>query len=100
MTGRNDTDYQPASDRSAGDDQMVDLRLRVRRAPRFGRFILAGFVLGMIVGGLFDLLGPAGSLSGAVAYSDASGTAFLAAVCGLVGGVAGAIVAVLLDRRS
>ena len=104
-------DHETAAPEPTGDEQMVQVRLRVRRAPNFARFIIVGFVIGVLVGGLVDLLGPLlwgvppapgfnNETGGGVQYGMAAGTAFLAAVCGLVGGLVGAIVAVVLDRRS
>lgn len=114
MATRDETQHAPAPDTPADietpedeHDPIVDLRLKVRRAPNFPRFIIAGFVVGVLLGGLIDLLGP--SLWGAgtstmqqagIDYGSLSDLMFLAAVCGLLGGVAGAAVAVLLDRRS
>lgn len=116
VTGRDDTQHsaQTPTQTSAHtsvsqseDDPMVDLRLRVRRAPNFARFIIVGFVLGVLLGGVIDLVGPslwgAGTSAmqqGGVDYSAGSGLAFLAAVCGLFGALVAAIVAVILDRRS
>lgn len=69
-------------------------RYRLRRAPRFGPFLLTGAVIGIIAGVLVDLLGPA-----APGIDSTSALAFFAVIGGLVGTLLAAIVAVLLDRR-
>lgn len=72
---------------------VVDRRT-VRHAPRYGRFILVGVVLGAVVSLLLALL----SSPSQFARSDLFWILFLA--LGLFGGIAGAVAAVVLDRRS
>lgn len=98
----------PAEDELA----RVAVPARVRRAPKFGVFIVAGAVVGVVVGLLLTLfLGAGADDSGA---SDvASGTGFISfldgqgairAVMGtagaIVGGFVGGALAVRADRRS
>jgi len=69
-------------------------RSTVRHAPRYGRFILAGVVLGAVVSGLLALLTPSSQYS----PSDLFWLLFL--LLGFVFGLAAAGLAVVLDRRS
>ena len=85
----------------SGDDPVVTVRMRVRRAPNFSAFIATGAVLGMIVGFLFDQFWPAiAGIEGASPYAPATEASFFAAVVGLFGGLIGALVAIWLDKRS
>lgn len=97
----------PASEseggRYADDNRMVTVRMPVRRAPRIGRFIAAGIVVGMLVGvvvGLLPAAPPAEGVNPDVAYDPTGVVAFWAALFGVFGGLAGAAVAVIIDRRS
>lgn len=64
----------------------------LRRAPRLGRFVLAGILLGALVALLASLV------PGGVDRSDIFWLVFL--TTGLFGGILGALVHWLLDRRS
>ncbi|PFG40228.1 hypothetical protein ATJ97_2749 [Georgenia soli] len=69
-------------------------RSTVRHAPRYGRFILAGVLLGAVVAGLLALLTPASQ------YSPGDLFWILFLLLGFVLGLAAAGLAVVLDRRS
>lgn len=100
--GRDDvrTDHPAQAPLAAGEPQAT-VRMRVRRAPRFGRFIVAGFVVGFVLGVLFDLYWPAiAGIEAESPYMPLSETAFFASLFGLTGALVAAIVAVILDRRS
>ncbi len=66
-----------------------------RRAPRYGRFALAGVLAGALVAALAAILGPPGEVLG-------RGTIFLLLFLafGGAGALLGALAAVLADRRS
>ncbi|MFD1506336.1 hypothetical protein FE374_16950 [Georgenia yuyongxinii] len=66
----------------------------VRHAPRFGRFILLGVVLGALLSLALALLTPPSDL----ARSDLFWLLFIG--LGVTGGLAGLGVAIVLDRRS
>lgn len=81
---------------------------RVRRAPRLGSFVVAGVLVGMVVGTLLTLLAvPRSGLS-----ADGSGGVLpilggyngvlleTSLALGLVGGLVGAVLALRADRRS
>lgn len=91
----------PATTAGGHDDPMVTVRMRVRRAPNFGRFIGVGFVLGLVLGVLFERYWPLiAGIEGASPYAPASEAAFFAAVFGLTGALLAALVAIVLDLRS
>ncbi|NHC47282.1 hypothetical protein [Motilibacter aurantiacus] len=66
----------------------------VRRTPRYGRFIWTGVLLGLVLAFVLALA-RSGEGTGA-------GTAliYLGALLATIGGVAGALAAVLLERRT
>lgn len=68
-------------------------RAVVRHAPRYRAFVLLGVVLGLLVGTLIAVLLGASGGPGPV-------IALVAIGAGLLGGWLGALVAVLIDRRS
>lgn len=86
--------------RFADDDRMVTVRMPVRRAPRISRFVLAGAVVGMLIGLVVGLLpsSPAEGVGGS--YDPLVLVAFWVALSGVFGGLAGAAVAVVIDKRS
>ncbi len=67
----------------------------VRRAPRYGRFALAGVLVGAFAAALAAVVGPPGEVLG-------RGAIFLLLflLLGSVGALVGAVLAVLADRRS
>ncbi len=81
--------------------------VRVRRAPRFAPFIATGAVVGVLVGILVSAAtGSAATGSAATGSAAAYGevgpgavTGYLAMIGLLIGGVVGAGLAVLADRR-
>jgi hypothetical protein len=70
-------------------------RARIRRAPRFARFTLSGVVAGVLIALIASALLP----GQAPQFSDRVVTGYLVAVGALLGGVAGAGLGVLADRR-
>lgn len=77
--------------------------VRVRRAPKFSVFLLVGAALGLIVAMIltfaFDGTEYASPNTGLV-YSQGQVFGFLALICVPVGLVLGAVLALILDRRS
>lgn len=73
----------------------VVARSTLRRAPRIGRFILAGVLIGAFLSALAAVLGPPGTTLG-------RGAIFLLVflALGSLGAVVGGLLAVLADRRS
>ena len=69
------------------------MRPTTRRAPRFGRFILTGVLAGLAVAALLTRFAGADGR-----YSAGLVMLYLGLVCGLVGGLLAAAVAVVLDR--
>ena len=78
-----------------GRPTAVVARSSLRRAPRFGRFILAGVLLGALLAAVATLLGPENSILGRQA---AFILVFLA--LGTAGALIGALLALIADRRS
>lgn len=76
---------------------------RVRRAPKFAVFLVAGAILGIVVAFIltfaFAGTGEASPNTGVV-YSQGQVFGFLALICITVGLALGGIVALVLDRRS
>ncbi len=72
-------------------------QLRVRRAPRYPVFLLTGGVVGVLVGLVAGLSGPL-SPSPAPGPGRAALVGYLGLGLGLLGALAGGVVAVVLDR--
>lgn len=70
------------------------VEVRLRRAPRYRAFVLAGAVLGVVAGVVLALLRGGGSGS----FTTTTVTGYVGAIGLLVGGLIGATVAVLVDR--
>lgn len=78
-------------------------RVRVRRAPKFSVFLLAGAGLGIVVALIltFAFSGTdATSPNTGLVYSQGQVFGFLALVCIAVGLALGGIIALIFDRRS
>jgi hypothetical protein len=69
------------------------VRRRVRRAPDFRRFMITGALVGLVVGVIIANTGP-----DAQGYSARTGAALIGGVLAALGALAGAIVALLLER--
>ena len=69
-------------------------RLPVRRAPRYGAFLLTGGIVGVVVAVVAGLAGP-----GDPGQSRGPLIGYLAVLLGLLGALLGGVVALLLDRR-
>lgn len=68
---------------------------RRRRAPRYGSFLVTGALLGIVLGVALSFSRPSTGQ-----FSQNSVVGYVAATLGLVGALLGAVIAVLLDRRS
>jgi hypothetical protein len=69
--------------------------VRIRRAPRYRAFVLVGAILGLVAGaGTSIVLG-----GGSGAFSPSTVTGYIGAIGLLLGGLVGAAVAVLVERR-
>jgi hypothetical protein len=67
---------------------------RLRRAPRYGSFVVTGAVIGAVIGLVLSVSRPSTGQ-----FSQNSVIGYVAATLGLLGALLGAGVAVLLDRR-
>jgi hypothetical protein len=67
----------------------------VRRAPRYWRFIGAGAILGVVVALILTFAFPPNE-----SYSPGVVFGFLVLLCGVIGVAIGAVIALVLDRRS
>ena len=72
------------------------VEVRLRRAPRYGPFILTGVVVGVLLGIVVALVG---GTDGSDGLSTSSLVRYFAAILGLLGAVAGAAAALLVERR-
>lgn len=82
---------------SSEDDQTRTdaTHLPVRRRPQLSRFVVAGGLLGVVLGALVGLLGPDAPNS-----SQGQEVVLLGAVGAVLGGFVASILYLLLDRRS
>jgi uncharacterized protein involved in exopolysaccharide biosynthesis len=64
-----------------------------RAAPKYGAFITTGVLAGLVAAVLVALLGPRSQ------YSTSSAIGYLGSIFALLGGLAGAGLAVLIERR-
>lgn len=86
--------HDPADDRTEGTSTPgVPTRRRVRRTANFGRFILTGGVLGLIVGIILASAGPS-----VPDYSERTGIALISVLTTAFGALLGAIVGLVLER--
>jgi hypothetical protein len=69
--------------------------VRIRRAPRYRAFVLVGAILGLVAGALTSIVLGGGS----GAFSPTTVTGYVGVIGLLVGGLLGAAVAVLVERR-
>ncbi|MGL5828531.1 MAG: hypothetical protein ACRC0L_03055 [Angustibacter sp.] len=81
---------QPAAALEPGPPREVT----VRRAPRYLAFVISGVLLGCALGLLAGLLSSGSSETSTLALYG-----YLAVIAGLLGGAAGAAVALLIERR-
>ena len=65
-----------------------------RRSPKFGAFILTGAVIGFVVGSAIAYFGPE-----TPTYATSSGVGFIGLCIAAIGALAGALLAIALDRR-
>ena len=73
----------------------------VRRAPRYGRFILLGVILGAIVALILTFAFTGEPVEGELVQFDKGQVfGFLLLLCGTIGAALGAVVALLIDRSS
>jgi predicted membrane protein len=72
------------------------VRVTLRRAPRYAPFALTGAIVGLLIGGAFAILGPDTTTTD---FSGTTALGYLGAIGVLLGGIVGAGVAVLVDRR-
>jgi hypothetical protein len=74
-----------------------------RRSPNFLRFILTGAVLGFAIGSFLSVSGWLADETSALAqqsnYSATAGWGFVGALGAMLGAIAFALLAILLDRR-
>ena len=86
----------PASPPAPAERPPAPVRVHLRTAPRFGRFALTGALLGLVIGAVFVLLRGSEGLK----ISTVAAVGYLAVVAGMIGGLLGAGLALLADRRS
>jgi hypothetical protein len=71
------------------------VRVRIRRAPRYRAFVLVGAILGLVAGAVASIV--LGGDPGA--FSPTTLTGYVGAIGLLLGGLIGAAVALLVERR-
>jgi hypothetical protein len=67
---------------------------RVRRAPRYGSFVVTGVIIGVVIAVILSFSRPTTGQ-----FSSNSVVGYVAAIFGLLGALIGAALAVILDRR-
>jgi hypothetical protein len=71
------------------------VQVRIRRAPRYRAFVFVGAILGLVAGAVSSIaLG-----GGSGAFSPTTVTGYVGVIGLLLGGLLGAAVAVLVERR-
>jgi len=68
---------------------------KIRRTPSFRAFLATGALLGLLVGVFLSATGPVDAR-----YDASAALGFLGLVFAGLGGLAGGVIAVLLDRRT
>ncbi len=68
---------------------------KIRRRPNFAAFLTTGGLIGLFVGFLVSVLGPA-----AISYDASAAVGFIGLIFAGLGVLAGAVIALLLDTRS
>jgi hypothetical protein len=93
--GGTEPDAGGVEEPSAGaDDRPGPVQVRIRRAPKYRSFVVAGAVVGVLAAVIATtVLGDADSR-----FSPSTVTGYLAAIGLLIGGLLGAAVAVLVER--
>ena len=67
---------------------------RARRAPNFLAFLISGGLVGLLIGFLVSVFGPA-----ADRYDASAALGFLGLICAGLGALVGGVIAVLIDKR-
>lgn len=102
-TPRPASDQRPVPD--AAELAQIAEPTTVRRAPRYRAFVLTGVIVGAVLAFVLVLVfggddRPGGSATGALDVGSGPVLIFTALTLCLVGALLGALVALLLDRRS
>jgi hypothetical protein len=71
------------------------VQVRIRRAPRYRAFVLAGAVLGLIAGAVTSIVLGGGDAP----FSPTTVTGYVGVIGLLIGGLLGAAVAIVIERR-
>jgi hypothetical protein len=71
------------------------VQVRIRRAPRYRAFVIVGAILGLVAGAVTSIALGAGS----GAFSPTTVTGYIGVIGLLLGGLLGAAVAILVERR-
>ena len=84
------------------ETDVVNDTVTVRRAPRYGRFIALGVVVGAIVALIltFTFSGEPASPELGLDFDRGQVFGFLLLLCGVIGAALGAVVALLIDRST
>jgi hypothetical protein len=86
---------EPAAAEQAAEETVTSAQVRVRRSPRYFRFMIAGAVLFAIVALILTYSFPENPT-----YDRGSVFGFLLAICATIGVALGAVVALVLDRAT
>ena len=70
-----------------------------RRAPKYRAFVITGAVIGIIAAGILTFAVRLGPAPGAEPYSLQSVFGYTGLFLGLIGGLAGGLLAIAVDRR-
>ena len=86
---------EPAAEEPTPEETVTSAQVRVRRSPRYFRFMIAGAVLFAIVALILTYSFPENPT-----YDRGSVFGFLLAICATIGVALGAVVALVLDRAT